>query len=139
MMEDGKTYQGKVIEAGYAEAATGTESLQVGADIGEAEPVYYDLWLTENNKERVEKTLKEFGISVKDAEFWADPLAKLKDQPCSVVAGYDEKYKVVKVKWFNGPHRVSGTKRSDAAKGARAAARMFGFTAAVDDDGTPTF
>lgn len=127
-MERDQTYQGRIVEAGYAEASTGTESLQIGADIGEEKPVYYDLWLTEANKERIERTLKEFGIDARDKEFWGDPLSRLADQPCVIVTTWDEKYKAVKIKWFNGPNRVTGgTKKSEAGKGARAAAGLFGF------------
>lgn len=116
-MEANKTYSGEITGVEYTESQKGTTGLCFSIALAE-EDVLHTMWITENTTERVSKTLAEFEIDVKSAEFWGSPKSFLVGKGCSVVTELkDDK---VQIKWFNGPKRVARTASAGASAKAMA-------------------
>lgn len=116
-MEAGKTYSGEITDVTYTESQKGTMGLSLSIALAE-EDVLHTMWITENTTERVAKTLAEFEIDPKNAEFWGSPKSFLVGKGCSVVT--ELKDDRVQIKWFNGPKRVAKTAPAGAAARAMA-------------------
>ena len=112
MIEAGKTYQMEIVTAGLAENAAGDKQcieVELACQDGK---LWHRIWLTEPARERVAKTLAEFGIEASDAEFWNGNCAALVGKTATVeteLHEYNGKTSV-RVKWFNGPNRKRETK-----------------------------
>lgn len=107
MIEAGKTYTMEILDAGLAENNAGDKQcieMELG---GESGKLWHRMWLTAATKERVAKTLAEFGIKASNGEFWegnCQSLIGLKATVETEEHEYNGKTSV-RVKWFNGPER----------------------------------
>jgi hypothetical protein len=111
-MEADKTYGGEIAKVSYTESMKGTVGLRFELALAEEDAVH-TMWLTENTTDRVAKTLAEFEVDVKNAEFWKSPGSFLEGKPCSVVT--EMKDQKVQIKWFNGPKRAGREASAGAA------------------------
>jgi hypothetical protein len=126
----------KVANAGLADNAAGDKQcIEIELTCAEGR-MYHRLWLTPATKERVAKTLAEFGIDAADPEFWEGNAKALVDQEATVETELNE-YNgktSVRVKWFNGPKRTRESVPLAPSKIASIAAM---FAAPADEDSVP--
>lgn len=136
-IEADKQYKMKIVAAGLTDNAAGDKQcIEVELTCAEGK-LYHRLWLTDATKKRVAKTLEEFGIDAKDAEFWESNAAPLVGHEATVETELNE-YNgktSVRVKWFNGPKRVREVTPLAPSKVASIAA-MFAADAG-DEDAVP--
>ena len=136
MIEANKVYSMEIISAGLAENKAGDKScveLELACESGR---LWHRLWLTEPAKERVAKTLAEFGISAGSQDFWDANCSALVGQTATVETEEHE-YQgktSVRVKWFNGPKRARESKPLPPSKVSAIAAMFSDVPPVVADD-----
>ncbi len=132
MIEPNKTYAVEILDAGLAENNAGDKQcieMELGCESGK---LWHRIWLTPATKERVAKTLAEFGIKATDGAFWDANCAALVGLKATIETEeheYNGKTSV-RVKWFNGPERNREKAPLPPSKVSSIAAM---FTATEDD------
>jgi hypothetical protein len=122
----------KIISAELAESTKkGTDALDVEVEITDGdcagERTVASLWLTDNTRDQVKRTLKDIGLSseeIASEKFWLAPTGLLADRVCSIVTMLDD-FGEVRVRYLNGPSRGRNRPSKDGAAAAKRAAGLF--------------